>query len=267
MKKKPISIIVTIFLLFSTIGGAIGYNYDLYTWDAAVDHGSCHENDSGGPSYPYPYGGPSYESSTGYVNVTHIDPVKITVGMEFTVYFSLRNFTEIIEYPYGNADYDPALVGRNNETCIGISGDMGDNIDFMRDADTTPMYHGVEVDEDGNVYESGHGQNKDPLSLTLRAPFAGGNYELVVSAVAGLNHSSKYACNFTYALGSIILTVYTSAPAGVISTSGDDDDDDDDAEGAISGYILIITMATIFSISAVLILRMKKLMKNKSRNV
>ena len=266
MKKKPISLIITVALFLSTIGGAIGYNSYIYQWDD--DHSSCHENNSGSTpfGYPGPYGGPSYESASGNISGIVLNPVKITVGMEFTLTFVIRGFTEVIEYPVGHPNYDPDTEGRDNETMVGISGGMGDNADFMRDANTADMLHGVELNETGDADDTG-GYSAAPLALTLRAPFAGGNYEVVISAVAGLNHSNGQATNFTYALGSIILTVYTSAPAGVISTSGDDDDDDDDAEGAISGYILIITLATIFSISAVLLLRMKKLIKNKSRNV
>ena len=260
MKKKPISVIITLAILLSTIGGAIGYNTYIYEWE--TDHGACHGSVSGS----HPYGGPTLPSQNGTIIIDPVtDPATITVGMRFTISMVLRNFTEV--YEAAHDAYDPLKEGRDNKTNIGISSMLGDNAEFMLDTHDPIMMHGVTVNATGDADVTG-GYGSHDLELTLRAPFAGGKYELVVAAIAGMNHSDgRHAANFTYALGSIWLTIYTKAPAGVISTSGDDDDDDDDAEGAISGYILIITIATIFSISAVLILRMKKLMKNKSRNV
>ncbi len=264
MKKKPISLIITIALLLSSIGGAIGYNS--YIWSQDYDHGSCHgAYEDPGDSI---YGADSVTSENGTIVITDVDPEFITVGMEFTVYFVIRNFTEIWDAEVDN--FDVLRYGRANETMIAISEEMGDNSAFMRDIDDTPMFHGVEVNLTGDADESG-GRYSSPLAFKLRAPFAGGVYELEIVAVAGLNHSAavgeREEAGFIICLGSVLITVYTKAPVGAISAASSDDDDDDDAEGAISGYILVITLATIFSVSAVLIITMKKRMKNKSRNV
>ncbi len=263
MKKKSISIIITMALFFSTIGGAMGYTYYFYSFDGA-SHGACHV--AGGSSHPY--GGPTIASENGTIVITSTTPdisqgsnQYITVGMEFTISFYIRNFTEIYDPEHDALDY--AKLGRANKTQIFISKDLGDNAEFMHDIDDSPFVHNAAVNITGDTGE---------YDLNLRAPFAGGTYDIVISAFSGINHTSgnpgKVDMAIIYILETLTITVYTSVPVGAISTSSsDDDDDDDDAEGAISGYILIITLATIFSVSAILMLSMKKRMKNKSRNV
>ncbi len=266
MKKKPIGLIITIALLLSSIGGAIGYNS--YIFSQGYDHGSCHDpwEEEGDSIY-----GADSVTSNGNITITDVDPDIITVGMEFTVKFVVRNMTEVLEYPYGNVNYDVNTVGRDNNTMIGLSSVMADNALFIQDIGDRQNFHSCELNSTGGASETGGKYSRD-LEFKLRAPFAGGVYELEIVAVAGVNHSatnvSYVECGFIIALGSVMITVYTSAPVGTLSVaSSDDDDDDDDAEGAISGYILIITLAAIFSVSAVLIITMKKRMKNKSRNV
>ncbi len=261
MKKKPISIFLTVVILLSTMGGAIGYNS--YIWQQEYDHGSCH----GGPPEDGEgnYGDYSV-TSQGNITIVDVNPDIITVGMEFTVIFEIRNFTEVLEYSPGDPRYHVNLTGRDNRTMVGFSKLMGDNAEFMRDLDAAPMFHSANLNSTGGASVTG-GYHSYDLEFKLRAPFAGGVYELVLVAVNGVNDTDGIEAGFIICLGSIMITVYTRAPAGTISAASDDDDDDDDAEGAISGYILIITLATIFSISAVLILSMKKRMKNKSRNV
>ena len=268
MKKKPISLLITVTLLLSTIGGAIGYNS--YIWSLDYSHGSCHDDPNLPGSHGYQYGNVSVTSAWGNITITDVDPDTITVGMEFTIAFQILNFTEVLEYPYGNANYDVNTVGRDNSTMVGISEEMADNTHFMQDLHNRPIFHGVSLNSTGGASSTG-GYSDSPLELTLRAPFAPGTYELEIVAVNGLNKSAldgeSEVDGFIICLGSVEIIVFSKAPVGTLSVASSDDDDDDDAEGAISGYILIITLAAIFSVSAVLIITMKKRMKNKSRNV
>ena len=251
MKTKKISLLIITVLMLSTIGGALAYhNESILFWPRSgnPNHGSCHTApgpDGGGPDVYFAPG-------EGSINISGA-PATVYALQQFTLTTWVENMTQL------NTE------SRGGRITFGISGTMGDNAEFMNNLDDLPYSR-----EDVYNVTGAFNGTSDHITFTLTAPSTPAQYTLIVSAVAGKNFTNNEAMSFLVANGTVVIDVLANPPksvAGGLASSGDDDDDDDDAAGAISGYILIITLGTIFAISAVLILRMKKLAKKTNRNV
>ena len=230
--------------MLASIGGATAYYYGNVTIYEGESHsGGCHVND--------PDTGLEFEYSVnGVVNISGA-PATVYALQQFTLTAWVENLTEV--------QYE----GRDGRLAVGLSGYIADNAAFLKGLDEK----GYEQIDTYNTSDR-RGSTMSSVTFTLTAPAIPKEYTLMVTAMNAENKSASAMWKLI-ANGTVVIDVLANPPKSVagLASSGDDDDDDDDAAGAISGYILIITLGTIFAISAVLILRMKKLTKKTNRNV
>ena len=207
-----ISILVLLFV--SIIGGASAYHEYIYTFDDSHSSG-CHNG-----------GANDGESQDGLLQITLTPSGPLDTLEAFTVSVIIINFTELDNSAY------------QNETTIGISKDLGNNSAFLRDVSDKSFSRRVKVDANGS--------DLTPTVLGLVAPEAPGTYDLVITAVAAMNHSDASAYNFTFAKGTI--SVIVNAPS---------------TGGSISGGIFGITLGVVIGITTIAMFKMKKRMRKK----
>ncbi len=236
--------------MLASIGGATAYYYgNVIIYQGDGHFSSCHGNN--------PDTGLRYEYSVnGNVNISGA-PATVYALQQFTLTAWVENMTEV------------QYQGRDGNLILGISGFVADNDAFLKGLGE----YGYERNVDTYNTTDRRGTTMTSVTFTLTAPATPATYTLMVTAMNAENTSAadpdKEETWKLLANGTVVIDVLANPPKSVagLASSGDDDDDDDDAAGAISGYILIITLGTIFAISAVLILRMKKLTKKTNRNV
>ncbi|MBY8991247.1 MAG: hypothetical protein KGD58_10880 [Candidatus Lokiarchaeota archaeon] len=211
MRRNKIYIftILTVFFV-SIIGGASAYHEYIYTFDYSHTAG-CHNGNAN-----------DGESSTGNLTITLTPSGTLETLQAFTISVFIHNFTELDNSAY------------QNRTTIGISKDLGNNSAFLRDVSDVSFSRRVKVDQ--------YGSDLTPTVLGAIAPETPGTYELVITAVAAMNQSDASAYNFTFAKGTISVTVVASTGGG----------------GTISGGLLTIIIGSTFAVSTVLIVTMRK---------
>ncbi len=256
MKNKQISLLIISVLMIASIGGVVAHDWRNLS---GTGHQGCHNSGA-------------TESATG----TLVDPdaptvpsgVKITPssklspGQRFNASVIIANFTEA-------NSVDRKFPSESANVTVQISSHRGDNVDFgfgweesVSDdkADSSYwMMQEVVLDASGNSSQ---------IDFWLVAPSSSGYHTLVIDAISAINNSETPGVDRSIPIifASANITIYVRRV--LLAAAGDDDDDRDLwKEAAIPGYLLIITLGTIFAVSAVLILRIKKKMKKTSRNV
>lgn len=214
-------------IIFSTILlGTIG---GVVAWRGSITefegatHGGCHGSTK------------TVESENGTLTLSITPSGSLTTNQAFTLQVTaLLNFTEA-----NLADYSGRVM-------IGLSGELGDNAEFSRSLYVTDqLFFEAEVPTNGSTTTERHG---DPMIFDLIAPATVGTYDLVVCAISAANRSTfpPGYYNITFATKSISINVV--APA---------------VGGSISGGILIVTFTSVISISAVVILKMRKRLRKR----
>lgn len=206
-------------LLVSIIGGASAYHEYIYTFDGDTHSAGCHNG-----------GANDGESAIGNLTITLTPSGTLETLEAFTIDVVINNFTEL-----DNSAYE-------NRTTIGISKEFGDNAAFLRGVSNKSLSRRTKVDK--------YGSDLTPTTLGAVAPQTAGVYELVITAVAAMNQSTEAAYNFTFAKGSISVTVV--APSGPAA-----------AGPTISGGILVITIGVAVGITTIVLLQKKKRMRKK----
>ncbi len=226
-KTKLIPLIILLVLFCGMIGGVVSWRGSIVEFEGAT-HGGCHG------------GSDTKQSENGTLTLSITPSGDLTTDQAFKLQVTaLLNFTEA-----NLADY-------NGRVMIGLSGELGDNAEFSRSLYVTDqLFFEAEVPTNGSTTTERHG---DPMIFDLIAPNTVGTYILVASAISAANRSTWYPgyspYNITFASSNISVTVV--APSGLAGG------------GSISGGILIITFASVFSISAVVILKMRKRLRIK----
>jgi len=211
-----LSILVLLFV--SIIGGASAYHEYVYTFEDGHNAYGCHNGNAN-----------NGESVIGNLTITLTPSGDLETLEAFTIEVVINNFTELDNSAY------------QNRTTIGISKDLGNNSAFLRDVSDKSFSRRVEVDE--------YGSRSAPTTLGAIAPETPGVYELVITAVAAMNQSDESSYNFTFAQGTLMVTVV--APAGPA------------AAGSISGGIFGITLGVVIGITTIAMFKMKKRMRKK----
>ena len=244
MKTNKISLLFISVLLLASIGGASAYYKENIINFKGESHFSCHGTNPDGDWVEY--------SINGVVNISGA-PATVYALQEFTLTAWVENMTEVDE----NQDRDGDLT-------IGISGQLADNGAFLRGLDELAY---DQIDTYNSSWN--RGSTISSVTFTLTAPETPAQYTLMVTAMNGENSTDSYMW-FLVANGTVIIDVLANPPAAAgLASSGDGDGGDRDLwkEETIPGYILIITIASILSVSAILILRIKKLKRSTIRNV
>ncbi len=213
-RRNFLKLAILAILLVSIVGGASAYHEYVYTFDYNHTAG-CHNGNAN-----------DGESAIGNLTITLTPSGSLETLKAFTISVIINNFTELDNSAY------------QNRTTIGISKDLGNNSAFLRSVSDKSFSRRVKVDE--------YGSDLTPTELGAIAPETPGTYLLVITAVAAMNQSDESAYNFTFAKGSISVTV-------VAASTG----------GSISGGLLTIIIGSTFAVSAVLILRMRKKFRKK----
>ena len=198
MNKKLISLTVLAIIAIGSVASVYGYQEYFYRWgeDGEGEHGGCdHDVD------------PAVESVLGSVGITLITTGTIAPYGEIEIMIEVFNFTECLEDPF-----DGRMIH-------GIPGYRGDNSEFSIPTGNHSENRRERVDDWGsylNASLSGHSAGGNYYHLL--APGAAGTYELVITSMAALNHSSGDEYSIVYVEGSIDITVVGSAGAGSPST-------------------------------------------------
>ena len=246
-KIKKTSFLVISVLIIASIGGVMAkMDYGFSGTGHTGCHGSTKESETGtivDPNLPAVPGGIDISPST-----------TLNPGQRFNATILIVDFTEA-----NNVSEGRKLPGQSGNVTVQIAPLRGDNDEFgfnWYDLGATPeneeWYREQQVlDASGNSTE---------LKFWLIAPDSAGTYTLVIDALSGYNYTktgNAGAIQLILATASVSITVR----AAIIISSSDGDGGDRDLwkEETIPGYILIITIASIFSVSAILILRIKKL--------
>ena len=215
-RKNFIKLSILAVLVISIAGGASAYHELIYEFDAT--HTQCHGVNDG-------------ESQDGLITMVLTPGGSLETLEAFTITFEVHNFTELDNGAY------------QNRTTVGLSKEFGDNAEFLRGVSDVSFMRRVHVDENGFGNETHSG---DPLTLDAVAPKTAGIYNLTLIAVAGMNQTDEKDYNFTFAQGSIMVTV-------VAASTG----------GSISGGIIGITVGIVVAISTIVMLQMRKRMRKK----
>lgn len=226
-KTKLISSIILLVLVFGMIGGVVGWRGYINQFEGAT-HGDCHGSTK------------TRQSENGTITLSIIPSGSLTTGQVFKL-----QVTALLDFTEANlADYKGRVM-------LGLSGELGDNAEFTRSLNVTDqLFFEAQVPTNGSTTTERHG---DPIVFDLIAPDTAGTYELVACAISAANRStwnpgySYY--NITFATGNISVTVVAPEETG--------------GGGTISGGILIVTFTCVFSISAVLMLKLRKRLRMK----
>jgi len=208
-----LSILVLLFV--SIIGGASAYHEYVYTFEDGHNAYGCHNGNAN-----------NGESVIGNLTITLTPSGDLETLEAFTIEVVINNFTELDNSAY------------QNRTTIGISKDLGNNSAFLRGVSDRSFSRKVKVDANGS--------DLTPTVLGLVAPETPGTYDLVITAVAAMNQSEASGYNFTFAKGTISVTV--NAPS---------------TGGSISGGIFGITLGVVIGITTIAMFKMKKRMRKK----
>ncbi len=232
MKKLKLAVmfILPLFLL-GIIGGTFAYRGYINEFSGAT-HGGCHGSSD------------TEESATGTMTLTRSPTGNLDTDEDFVLTVVVEAFME----PYEETD------SYNTNMLVGISGELGDNAEFMRNLDGVLFWTG-KVDSNGDVDEHlGYGQTVgDAFEFELIAPSTAGTYTLVISAIAAANHTGGEhgaypPFNITYVNTEISITV--------VAASGGDG-------GTIPGSILAITIGSVFVVTTLIIIKKKNILKKK----
>ncbi len=236
MKKLKLSVmfILSLFLI-GIVGGSVAYRGYINKFEGA-GHGGCHSSSK------------TEAAAGGSITYTVLPGGNLETEEAFVLTVEVDGFME----PYEETDsYDTNFL-------IGISGELGNNSEFMRNLDGAIFWTGkVDVNGDADEYLS-YGQSPGegvPFEFELIAPSTVGTYTLVVTAIAAANHTGGShgaypPFNITYINTDITFTVVTPAGGG-----GDG--------GTIPGGILAITIGSVFVVTTIIILKKKNILKKK----
>ena len=231
MRKLKLTVMFILpLLLLGIIGGTFAYRGYINEFSGGT-HGGCHGSSD------------TEESATGAMTLTISPSGSLDTDEDFVLTVEVTDFME----PYEETD------SYNTNMLVGISGELGDNAEFMRNLDGVIFWTG-KVDSNGDVDEHlGYGQTVgDPFEFELIAPSTAGTYTLVISAIAAANHTGGEhgaypPFNITYINTEITITVVAGGGDG----------------GAIPGSILAITIGSVFVVTTVIILKKKNILKKK----
>ncbi len=236
MRKLKLSVmfILSLFLI-GVIGGSVAYRGYINEFEGA-GHGGCHGSSD------------TEASATGDITLTRVPSGNLETDEEFVLTVVVTDFME----PYEETD------SYNSNMIVGLSGELGNNSEFMRNLDGAIFWTG-EVDTNGDADEHlSYGQSPGegvPFEFELIAPSTAGTYILTVSAIAGSNHTGGShgaypPFNITYINKNISITVVAPVAGG-----GD--------PGTIPGGILAITIGSVFVVTTIIILKKKNILKKK----
>ncbi|KKN00788.1 hypothetical protein LCGC14_1134370 [marine sediment metagenome] len=214
-RKNFLKLSILAVLVISIAGGVSAYHEYVYTFDETHTSG-CHNNGNDG------------ESAGGSLHVTATPSGNLEPYQAFEITVDILNFTELDASTY------------ENRTTIGISKDMGDNAAFFRGVSNKSFSRRIKVDENGD---------KAGTTFGVVAPATPGNYDLVVVAIAAMNQSTASGYNFTFAQGTLAITVVAPSTGGASAT--------------ISGGIFGITFGIVVGISTLVLLQMRKRIRKK----
>ena len=213
---------ILVVFIVSIVGGASAYHEYVYTFDDAHTAG-CHNGNAN-----------DGESALGSLVITLTPNGTLEPYQAFEISVVILNFTEL-----DNSAYE-------NRTTMGISKDYGDNAAFFRGVSNKSFSRRVKVDQ--------WGSDLSPTTFGAVAPANPGTYDLVIVAIAAMNQTTESAYNFTFAKGTISVTVVAPSNGGGGET----------APGpTISGGIFGITFGIVVGISAIVMLQMRKRMRKK----
>ena len=256
MKTKKISLLVISVLILASIGGVVAWqsrNFD------GEGHVGCH-NSGATESIDGTIVDPDAPTVPGGIKIT--PSTKLNPGQRFNASVIIVNFTEVNSVASGRR-FPSELAN----VTVQISSHRGDNINFgfgWEDFEDDKADTGYWLVEEEVLDASG---NSSEISFWMVAPSSSGYHTLVIDAISAINNSEASGDDsIPIIFATANVTIYVRRV--LLAAAGDDDDDRDLwKEETIPGYILIITLGTIFAVSAVLILRIKKKMKKTSRNV
>jgi hypothetical protein len=223
-KRKLLPIVLISLLSIGFVGMVFGYQEYIYTFDVGHSGYGCH---GGAPSN-------MVQSENGTI-ILSLSSASVDGFEEFTLTYSVTNFTEISSHP-----------AYENKTLFGLSKDMGDNALFMRSLNERYFRRDRQVDENGDWASD---------SFKLLAPNATGIYNLTIAAVSAVNHTETQKdadYNFTFCYGSILINVTAlPGPAGGAAGAA--------AAGNIPGYDLFVmfTLGVFIVLPIVYVIRKK----------
>ena len=249
MKTNKISIFIIAVLVLATIGGVLGTPSS--TFDGP-GHGGCHNGSDSGE-------GPAIESEnatifkdSGYTEpgISVSPSTTLYTGADFSITIYIVNFTEANNVSSGRRG-----SGQPANITIQLSSDRGNNTDFTI---TTWYQTEVVLDDDGD---------SAAVTFNLQAPAAVAiNYSLTIDALQAINTTRRGwpngATQIINATASVNITTVARPPAS--SGGGGGGDRDLWKEETIPGNLLIITFFSIFAVSTILIIKLKKQIKRKT---
>ncbi|MBY8984255.1 MAG: hypothetical protein KGD65_04235 [Candidatus Lokiarchaeota archaeon] len=224
-KTKLLSVLIFSALIFGVIGGAVGYQEYLYRWEDNGEggtHSGCHHDDS-------------VESVNGTLVLTVNETGNLSPGQAFTLEIDVLNFTE--------ATIDPYVRSGKGRVSVGLPGYKGDNAKFTLALNHQTLNRGESLDEWGS-YDPSNTNNV----FELFAPMEAGTFELWAVVMAAMNQTDMESANITYVEDFVSITVV--APSGAA------------AQPSIPGGLLTIIISSTVAISTILVIRMRKRLRN-----
>ncbi len=233
-KTKLISLIILSAFLFGIIGGAVAYQEYLYEWynkgEVGTRHGGCHDGTS--------------ESTSGSLSLSINETGSLAPLQAFTLEVIIKNFTE--------ATVDPYVRSGAGRVTLGVPGYLGDNAKFTSALSHQTLNRGEKLDDWGS-YDPTDDDNK----FVLFAPKENGTFVLWAVVIAGMNQTSLKDVNITYIEGSI--TIEVVGPSIIVG----DGNGGGGGGGVIPGFLLAITIGSVFVVTTVIILKKKNILKKK----
>ncbi|MFW9825376.1 MAG: hypothetical protein ACFFE4_20715 [Candidatus Thorarchaeota archaeon] len=188
-------------------------------------------NDGAGGTHGACHGSANTKASVnGTLVLTVNETGNLSPGQAFTIEVDILNFTEANLSPY------------DGRVTIGVPGYQGDNAKFTSALSHQTLNRREQVDSYGS-YDPGNTNNV----FELFAPKTAGTYDLVAVAIAAVNQTDASAYNITFVQDSVQITV--------VGTSG--------GGGTISGGLLVIIVGSVFTITTILVVSMRKIIRKK----
>ena len=270
MNTKKISLLVISVLILSSIGGVMAA--DQYAFDGPNHSGSCHDSGSNiGEAPPFESeNGSIYKDSTYTEPGINVNSTVVLPNSDILVSIWVYNFTEAVDPLLRR---DPA---GNGSVTVQISPDRGNNDKFyvvkglLNNDDAKADANGYWHTNDELVLNNETGDSLTYVNFTVRTPNIttwGGVFQLRIDVLDAYNKTAGAHGHIAIIYASAAINIYVLPLPPPARDSSSDDDRDLWKEATIPGYMLIVTIGSIFSVSAVLILLMKKKMKKTSRIV
>ncbi|MFX1455932.1 MAG: hypothetical protein ACFFDB_11225 [Promethearchaeota archaeon] len=169
-------------------------------------------------------------SVNGTLVITVNETGDLSPGQAFSIEVDILNFTEANLSPY------------DGRFTLGVPGYQGDNAKFTSALSHQTLNRREQVDSYGS-YNPGDTDNV----FELFAPKTAGTYDLYAVAIAAVNQTDNEPYNITYVQDFVQITVVGTTGGG----------------GTISGGLLVVIVGSVFAITTILVVSMRKRIRKK----